>query len=206
MNKNLKKVISSVAALTMVASSVAAFAVDFPDVESTASYAQAVQELSALDVISGYDDGTFGPDKLVTRAEITKMIVDALAERSSAEASTESTKFADVSADHWAKGYINQGVADGFIAGMSDTEFDPDANVTYVQAQKMLVSAIGYETYAQAQGGWPTGYKTYAAFVKLICFVLFPLVIFIFSPTINDFICICLAYIVKKCYNSHCIF
>lgn len=163
MNKNLKKVISSVAALTMVASSVAAFAVDFPDVESTASYAQAVQELSALDVISGYDDGTFGPDKLVTRAEITKMIVDALAERSSAEASTESTKFADVSADHWAKGYINQGVAKGFIAGMSDTEFDPDANVTYVQAQKMLVSAIGYETYAQAQGGWPTGYKTYAA-------------------------------------------
>lgn len=163
MNKNLKKVISSVAALTMVASSVAAFAVDFPDVESTASYAQAVQELSALDVISGYDDGTFGPDKLVTRAEITKMIVDALAKRSSAEASTESTKFADVSADHWAKGYINQGVADGFIAGMSDTEFDPDANVTYVQAQKMLVSAIGYETYAQAQGGWPTGYKTYAA-------------------------------------------
>ena len=163
MNKNLKKVISSVAALTMVASSVAAFAVDFPDVESTASYAQAVQELSALDVISGYDDGTFGPDKLVTRAEITKMIVDALAERSSAEASTESTKFADVSADHWAKGYINQGVADGFIAGMSDTEFDPDANVTYVQAQKMLVSAIGYETYAAAQGGWPTGYKTYAA-------------------------------------------
>lgn len=163
MNKNLKKVISSVAALTMVASSVAAFAVDFPDVESTASYAQAVQELSALDVISGYDDGTFGPDKLVTRAEITKMIVDALAERSSAEASTESTKFADVSADHWAKGYINQGVANGFIAGMSDTEFDPDANVTYVQAQKMLVSAIGYEIYAQAQGGWPTGYKTYAA-------------------------------------------
>ena len=163
MNKNLKKVISSVAALTMVASSVAAFAVDFPDVESTASYAQAVQELSALDVISGYDDGTFGPDKLVTRAEITKMIVDALAERSSAEASTESTKFADVSADHWAKGYINQGVANGFIAGMSDTEFDPDANVTYVQAQKMLVSAIGYETFAQGQGGWPTGYKTYAA-------------------------------------------
>lgn len=163
MNKNLKKVISSVAALTMVASSVAAFAVDFPDVESTASYAQAVQELSALDVISGYEDGTFGPDKLVTRAEITKMIVDALAERSSAEASTESTKFADVSADHWAKGYINQGVANGFIAGMSDTEFDPDANVTYVQAQKMLVSAIGYETYAQAQGGWPIGYKTYAA-------------------------------------------
>ena len=48
MNKNLKKVISSVAALTMVASSVAAFAVDFPDVESTASYAQAVKNFQLL--------------------------------------------------------------------------------------------------------------------------------------------------------------
>ena len=122
MNKNLKKVISSVAALTMVASSVAAFAVDFPDVESTASYAQAVQELSALDVISGYDDGTFGPDKLVTRAEITKMIVDALAERSSAEASTESTKFADVSADHWAKGY--KGTSYHYLPASRSVELD----------------------------------------------------------------------------------
>ncbi len=51
----------------MVASSVAAFAVDFPDVESTASYAQAVQELSALDVISGYDDGTFVRISIVTK-------------------------------------------------------------------------------------------------------------------------------------------
>ena len=135
MNKNLKKVISSVAALTMVASSVAAFAVDFPDVESTASYAQAVQELSALDVISGYDDGTFGPDKLVTRAEITKMIVDALAERSSAEASTESTKFADVSADHWAKGYINQGVANGFIAGISTTTTTQEEKAAQIEQE-----------------------------------------------------------------------
>ena len=66
------------------------------------------------------------------------MIVDALAERSSAEASTESTKFADVSADHWAKGYINQGVANGFIAGMSDTEFDPDANVHMYRLKRCL--------------------------------------------------------------------
>ena len=66
MNKNLKKVISAAAALTISASSFAALAVDFPDVEATASYYQAVQELSALDVISGFEDGTFKPDELVT--------------------------------------------------------------------------------------------------------------------------------------------
>lgn len=163
MNKNLKKVISAVAALAMTSSAVAALAVDFPDVEATASYNQAVTELSALNVISGYEDGTFRPDELVTRAQMAKMIVDALAETAQAEASKSNSQFTDVSADHWAKGYINQGVADKFIAGYSDTEFGPDDNVTYVQAQKMLISAIGYETYAQGSGGWPNGYKQWAA-------------------------------------------
>ena len=77
MNKNLKKVISAVATVALSASSFAAFAIDFPDVESTASYAQAVQELSAIGVISGVEEGgdlVFKPDNLVTRAEITILI------------------------------------------------------------------------------------------------------------------------------------
>ena len=167
MNKNLKKVISAVAALSLSASSIAALAVNFPDVEDTASYAQAVQELSALDVISGFEDGTFKPDELVTRAQISKMIVDALAEGKEAAASSVSSKFSDVNAagegGHWATGYINQGTTDGWISGYSDTEFGPDDNVTYVQAQKMLVAALGYDIYATAKGGWPAGYKLYAS-------------------------------------------
>ena len=168
MNKNLKKVISAVAALAMSASTFTALAANFSDVPEDASYAQAVQELSALDVISGYDDGTFKPDELVTRAQITKMIVDALNERAMAEASKANSQFVDVNAadngnGHWARGYINQGVADKFIAGYGDGTFGPDDNVTYVQALKMLVSAIGYETYAQGDGGWPNGYKMWAS-------------------------------------------
>ena len=57
MIKNLKKVISAIAAIALSASSFAAFAVDFPDVEETAYYSQAVQELSALGVISGVEEG-----------------------------------------------------------------------------------------------------------------------------------------------------
>lgn len=164
MNKNLKKVISAVAALAISTSTFTALAANFPDVPENASYAQAVQELSALDVISGYDDGTFKPDELVTRAQITKMIVDARNERDMAEASMSQSKFADVSSDHWARGYINMGVADGFIAGYDATSFGPDDNVTYVQAQKMLVCALGYDGLANPDGkGWPNGYKRYAS-------------------------------------------
>lgn len=163
MNKNLKKVISTVAALSLSASAVSAFAVNFPDVAEDASYAQAVQELSALGVVSGFEDGTFRPDELVTRAQMSKFIVDALAETEQAEASKAVTQFADVAEDHWAKGYINQGVADTFISGYGDGNFGPDDNVTYAQAQSMLVRAIGYQTYAEGSGGWPNGYKTWAA-------------------------------------------
>jgi len=163
MNKNLKKVISSVAALTLSVSAVSAFAVSFPDVASDAAYAQAVEELSSLGVVSGFDDGTFRPDELVTRAQMAKMIVDALAETNQAEASKSTTQFRDVSNDHWAKGYINQGVADTFISGYGDGNFGPEDNVTYAQAQSMLVRAIGYQTYAEGSGGWPNGYKTWAA-------------------------------------------
>ncbi|MCC8159749.1 MAG: S-layer homology domain-containing protein [Oscillospiraceae bacterium] len=167
MNKNLKKVISAFAALTLSASSIAAFAVDFSDVDSSADYYQAVQELSALDIISGYTDGTFQPDGLVTRAEITKMIVDALDLTSIATSSMSSdTGFTDVTASnaggHWASGYIVAGTSNGFISGMGDGTFSPDTGVTFVQAQSMLVRATGYETYASANGGWPNGYKTWA--------------------------------------------
>lgn len=168
MNKNLKKVISAVAVLAMSASSVVALAANYPDVAETASYAQAVEELSALGIINGYDDGTFGPDKNVTRAEFAKMTVAALGTDNiqSAESQEGSdTQFADVPGTHWASGWVSEGVSTGFINGYSDTAFGPDDNVTYAQAVKMLVCAVGYDFYATQAGGWPSGYLTYG--VKL---------------------------------------
>jgi len=167
MNKNLKKLISAVAALAISASSVAAFAASFPDVAETASYKQAVDELVALEIINGFEDGTFGPDQNVTRAQITKMIVTALGDTAvqAAEAAAgRDTQFADVTANHWAAGYVATGTsatASNFINGYSETSFGPEDNVTYAQAVKMLVAALGYNSYAENEGGWPNGYLKY---------------------------------------------
>ena len=162
--RNLKKVISSVAALAIVASSASAFAVSFPDVETSASYAGAVQALSGLGVINGDDNGLFNPDNQVTRAEFTKMAVESLGEGDAATSQTTS-QFTDAANTtvHWAAGYIAQGVSDKFINGYDDTTFGPDDQVTYAQACKMLVAAIGYSTYAENQGGWPSGYVAQAS-------------------------------------------
>lgn len=169
MINNLKKVISSAAAVAIVASSASAFAVTFPDVDESASYANAVATTSALGVIEGDDNGLFNPDNNVTRAEFTTMVVRALGEDAAAKATTTS-QFTDAANTtvHWAAGYVAQGVADGWINGYGDGTFGPDDSVTYAQAVKMLVSAIGYELYAQRAGGWPSGYLSYGSSLNIV--------------------------------------
>ena len=87
------------------------------------------------------------------------MVIMALKEEQVAK-SIKATHFKDC-VEHWAAGYIEVGVSDGFINGYSDDEFGPDDNVTYAQALKLLVSTIGYAAYAEAAGGWPNGYISY---------------------------------------------
>ncbi len=169
MKKNLKKVISAVLSLTLALSSFVALGVTssaatFTDVADTASYSEAVEALAALGAISGYEDGTFQPNNNITRAEVTTMVVAALNMTADAQNSGSTTQFADVNANAaWAAGYVNVGVAQNFISGMSATEFAPSENVTYAQVLTMLTRILGYGDFAEARGGYPNGYLTAAS-------------------------------------------
>ncbi len=169
MKKNLKKVISAVLSLALAMSSFVAMttttsAATFADVADTASYAEAVNALAAVGAIAGYEDGTFLPDNNITRAEVTTMVVAALNKTQDAKNSGTTSKFADVNEKAaWAAGYVNVGVADGFISGMSATEFAPSENVTYAQVLSMLTRILGYGDFAVARGGWPDGYLVAAS-------------------------------------------
>jgi len=77
--KNIRKVL----ALVLVVASLMGVAVvanaDFTDAAKvSASNKQAVDVLSALDIIGGYTDGSYQPGKVVTRAEMAKMIATIL--------------------------------------------------------------------------------------------------------------------------------
>lgn len=166
MKKNLKKVISAVVAFALTASSAAfAAAPSFTDVADTASYADSVKTLTALGVISGYEDGTFKPDDKITRAEVSTMIVAAINRTADAQGQMGNTKFADMNneAKKWASGYVNVAVSEDIIAGFEDGTFRPDEQVTYAQVVKMLVCAAGYGQYASYLGGWPNGYLSVAS-------------------------------------------
>ncbi len=153
--KNLKKVISTLLALAIVMSSFVAMSVSaasFKDVADTEDYAEAVNALAALGAINGYEDGTFLPDNNITRAEAITMIVGALNMTADAQKAGSISDFADVNANaKWAAGYVNVGVAQGFISGISTTEFAPTKNVTYAEMLSMLTRLLGYGDYANSK-------------------------------------------------------
>ena len=158
-----KKLTALFSAICMTASAfTAGYANTYKDIDSSNQYYSAIEELSALKIIDGFDDGEFKSDEQVTRAQFAKLVVGAKNELSQAQ-SNRTTQFTDVPLDHYANGYIAQGVQDGLINGTNDenTTFDPDLPVTYVQAVKMLVCAAGYEQWAINSGGWPGGYLKY---------------------------------------------
>ena len=156
--KNLKKVLALVlafaCAFTMFAG--AAFT-DSADITQT----EAVDMLAALNVIDGYEDGSYRPDDVVTRAEMAKMIY--VIRNGGSDVVTQyegyKTPFADVeNVNHWAKGYIAYCYANGIISGKTATSFDPDATVTGTEAAKMALVLIGYDpTKAGLEGSaWAT--------------------------------------------------
>ena len=152
--KNLKKVISTLLALAIVMSSFVAMSVSaasFKDVADTEDYAEAVNALAALGAINGYEDGTFLPENKITRAEAITMVVGALNMTADAQKSGTVTDFADVNANaKWAAGYVNVGVAQGFISGTGKNEFAPSKNVTYAEMLSMLTRLLGYGNYSDA--------------------------------------------------------
>ena len=160
--KNLKKTLAVVLAFAMILSmGFSAFA--YTDVAEGTKVAEAVGILSNLGIFTGFEDGTFKPNDTVTRAQMAAIICRTLGYEDQASASTGSTNFYDVPASHWASGYINVAESLQIVNGYGTGAFGPEDQVTYEQAIKMIVVALGYELDAQAKGGWSTGYLAVAA-------------------------------------------
>ena len=158
--KNLSKVLAVVLALVMALSMVSFAA--YTDVADDANYAEAVSVLSSLDMLKGYEDGTFKPEGDITRAEFAMVICRLIGSGAAAE-TTGATQFADVAADHWASGAIALAAQNGIVNGYPDGTFKPDNNVLYEEAIKMVVAALGYTAVAETYGAYPTGYQIVAA-------------------------------------------
>ena len=165
--RNLTKVLALVLALSMIVG-VVAFAKAYPDVDSDANYAEAVNVISDLGLAVGDENGNFNADKTLTRAEGTTFVLRLLGLEEAAKAAAGSaTDFSDVPADHWAAGYVSVAAANGIVSGMGDGTFAPNSELTYAQIVRMLVSALGYEPLVSELGEWPNNYMSAASQIKL---------------------------------------
>ena len=129
----------------------------FSDVPSTSPYAEAIRTLADTGVIGGYPDGTFGPEKNITRAEAATMICRLVNMAEEAQTLSEQV-FGDVPISHWASGYVAMAAELGIVGGYGNGKYGPEDLVTEQQIIKMLVCSWNYESDAANAGGWPDGY------------------------------------------------
>lgn len=163
--KTLHKLLSLTIAFSLLCTALASAA--YKDVDYEDDYASAVELLTELEIFEGDEKGNFNPDSTITRAEMAAIVCRAKGLESAAKGAKGVTPFNDVSASHWASGYINLASQNGIINGYGDGNFGPEDTVTYNQAVKMLVCALGFEPMASAKGGWPTGYLVVANTYKI---------------------------------------
>jgi len=139
-----------------------AFAGTFEDVEG--DYEEAINALAALGVVRGYEDGTFRPDNILTRAELAVLLVEALGYGDLVAGS--SSNFSDTQ-NHWSNGYVGLASGMGLVLGYPDGTFKPDQPVSYDEAITMILRAVGYVDSA-LKGTWPTNFKVKAIDLKLL--------------------------------------
>ena len=124
--------------------------------------------LTAFEILKGDEYGRLNLESNVTRAEMAQFIINMLCLRNASNNYVPiDNKFTDVPESHWAYNTIHFAKQIGHINGMGNDMFAPDANVTFEQAVKMIVSILGYQTLAEERGGYPHGYIQVASIIGL---------------------------------------
>ena len=156
--KNLKKVLALVLAVVMIMSVVTvASAKTYKDADAEAfkNYADAIDALSSLNILDGFEDGEFKADRTFNRAQAAKIVAivhnaatngkikgqDAI----SALYSNAQNPFVDCNTS-WALPYINYCRITGLADGMTATTYAPKRELTGVQWLKLMLTTLNFDT------------------------------------------------------------
>ncbi|MCC3375064.1 S-layer homology domain-containing protein [Cohnella sp. REN36] len=102
--------------------------------------AETIAKLAAAGAVNGYADGSFRPDRTVTRAEYAAMLVRALG-----LADQTGKAFADLQG-HWASQAVSTAYANGIVQGIDEETFAPDRRITREQMAVMTANALKLKT------------------------------------------------------------
>lgn len=130
----------------------------FTDVPTTHTYYQAIKFIREKGIVEGYQDGTYKPNKALTRAELLKIIMEASFEGGSFEEYGDDDCFDDVRNGAWYVKYVCFAKVRKMVSGYPGTfEFRPDNTVTFVEALKIALGGFEYKIESDPE----VWYKSY---------------------------------------------
>lgn len=124
--------------------------------EAASLYESEIEFLKKINILN--DD--FDPAKQLTKAELAKMAVTLLHPDVDFSLSADYTSeiFNDVPATHPYYSYIKVCKDIKIINGDYNGNFNPDNVISVMDAITIMANALGYTLYANAYGGYPSGY------------------------------------------------
>ncbi len=148
----------------------------FSDVDETHENAKAISYLKKNNIIGGYDDGTFKPEKVVSRVEALKMIL--LAFNISLTPASD-LEFPDTDTEQWYAPYVGRAVKLSVVKGYDDGTFKPAQTVNRAEFLKILFEAtdalvpeaseVSRSPYPDVDpSAWFAGYADFSAKKNLV--------------------------------------
>lgn len=117
------------------------YSATFSDVATVDWFWAYVLKAYNLSLVSGYSDGSFGPNNSINRAEALKIILNAF-DVSLVSDSEVDDDFSDVSVDDWYARYVQTAFDEGLVSGYGDGVFGPGNSLTRGEAAKILYTAL----------------------------------------------------------------
>ncbi len=142
----------------------------FTDLDETHKNYDAIIYLYENNILNGYEDSTFKPDKEVNRVEFLKIVIEGSEIDLDKDESTI-LPFSDIYLSEWYIPYLRKAYAEGWIVGYSDNTFRPDQSINKAEALKILGEIQSWEINENEieapfkdtpQLAWYTKYITFA--------------------------------------------
>ena len=110
----------------------------YTDVGKNTEYAKYIAFATENKIVSGYEDGTFRPNNIISRAELMKVLVNSIGYK----LADKQTQFADVEATHTLALYIQTAYNNKIINGVTATTFEPNRAITKGEFAKIIYNIL----------------------------------------------------------------
>lgn len=160
----MRKFISVILCMAMLMGMAVSVGAAEINAELTEPQKEALDMLSALDIVRDLDENTLNPEMPVTRGEFAVYASRLI----KAAENNDKVYFYDVPKNHYSCSAVAALVDRGVLTGWGDNKFSPDEEMNLNDACVVIVKLLGYQSLAEAYGDYPYGYQSVTGNLELL--------------------------------------